>query len=246
MARHYALNPLLRWDLSKVLHLIDQEKYFLLHAPRQTGKTTCLEALRDHLNREGTYRCVYVNLEAGQAARNDITAAMTAIFRELALEAQDQLQDSWVEENWRTILEQDKALSALGSLLRGWCLHNPKPLVLLFDEIDSLVGLSLISVLRQLRLGYPKRPIRFPNSVVLCGLRHLRDYRMQLGDEGEYLVKGGSPFNIHSKSLRLGDFSLHDIETLYGQHTQETGQQFAADVCPRVFELTRGQPWLVN
>ncbi|MEM7403396.1 MAG: ATP-binding protein, partial [Myxococcota bacterium] len=96
------------------------------------------------------------------------------------------------------------------------------------------------------RLGYPKRPNRFPNSVVLCGLRHLRDYRMQLGDEGEYLVKGGSPFNIHSKSLRLGDFSLHDIETLYGQHTQETGQQFAADVYPRVFELTQGQPWLVN
>ncbi|MEM7402823.1 MAG: ATP-binding protein, partial [Myxococcota bacterium] len=165
---------------------------------------------------------------------------------ELALEAQDQLQDSWVEHNWRTVLQQDRALSALGSLLRGWCLHNPKPLVLLFDEIDSLIGLSLISVLRQLRLGYPKRPDRFPSSVVLCGLRHLRDYRMELGDEGEYLVKGGSPFNIHSDSLRLGDFSQDDITTLYAQHTQETGQRFAAGVCERVFELTQGQPWLVN
>ncbi|MEM7588731.1 MAG: ATP-binding protein [Myxococcota bacterium] len=243
---HYILDPLSRWDLSEVLTLIHQKKYFLLHAPRQTGKTTCLKALRDHLNEAGSYRCVYVNVEAGQAARNDIEAAMAAIFRELALEAQDQLQDQWPEEHWRTILQQDKALSALGSLLRGWCLHNPKPLVLLIDEIDSLLGLSLISVLRQLRLGYPKRPDRFPNSIVLCGLRHLRDYRMELGEEGEYLVKGGSPFNIHSESLRLGGFSLRDIQTLYAQHTQETDQRFEEGVCKRVFELTRGQPWLVN
>ena len=32
--------------------LIAQQKYFLLHAPRQTGKTTCLLALADYLNRE--------------------------------------------------------------------------------------------------------------------------------------------------------------------------------------------------
>ncbi|MEM7496205.1 MAG: ATP-binding protein, partial [Myxococcota bacterium] len=245
-AKHYALDPLSRWDLAEVLEHIEQEKYFLLHAPRQTGKTTCLKALRDHLNQAGGYRCVYVNVETGQAARNDIEAAMAAVFRELALEAQDQLQDHWPEDHWRVILQQDKALSALGSLLRGWCLHNPKPLVLLIDEIDSLVGLSLISVLRQLRLGYPKRPDRFPSSIVLCGLRHLRDYRMELGEEGEYLVKGGSPFNIHSDSLRLGDFSQEDVKILYAQHTQETGQQFADGVCDRVFELTQGQPWLVN
>ncbi|MEM7403249.1 MAG: ATP-binding protein, partial [Myxococcota bacterium] len=101
LAEHYILDPLMRWNLPEVLTLIDQKKYFLLHAPRQTGKTTCLKALRDYLNHAGHYRCVYVNVEAGQAARNDIEAAMAAVFRELALEAQDQLQDSWVEHNWR-------------------------------------------------------------------------------------------------------------------------------------------------
>jgi len=56
--RHYCLPLLERWDLAEVLSLIDQEKYFLLHAPRQTGKTSCLLALMARLNREGCYRAV--------------------------------------------------------------------------------------------------------------------------------------------------------------------------------------------
>ncbi|MEM7589833.1 MAG: ATP-binding protein, partial [Myxococcota bacterium] len=39
---------------------------------------------------------------------------------------------------------------------------------------------------------------------------------------------------------------LQDVCTLYGQHTQATGQQFEKGVYERVFELTQGQPWLVN
>jgi len=42
---HYCLPPLERIDLKAVLRLIEAKKYFLLHAPRQTGKTTCLLAL---------------------------------------------------------------------------------------------------------------------------------------------------------------------------------------------------------
>ena len=66
---HYYLPPLQRWDLDEVLMLIEQKKYFLLHAPRQTGKTSCLLALVEHLNCEGRYRAVYANLETAQAAR---------------------------------------------------------------------------------------------------------------------------------------------------------------------------------
>ncbi len=42
---HYCLPPLHRWNLDGVLALIDQKKYFALHAPRQTGKPTCLSRL---------------------------------------------------------------------------------------------------------------------------------------------------------------------------------------------------------
>ncbi len=46
---HYCLPPLERFDLEELLYLIDQKKYFVLHAPRQTGKTTCLLAHLDQL-----------------------------------------------------------------------------------------------------------------------------------------------------------------------------------------------------
>ncbi len=118
--------------------------------------------------------------------------------------------------------------------------------MVLIDEIDALVGDTLIAFLRQLRLGYPDRPRYFPQSIVLCGMRHLRDYRMELGPKADEVFTEGSPFNINSESLRLGDFSQEDIQALYTQHTQETGQRFEEDVYKRVFEFTQGQPWLVN
>jgi predicted AAA+ superfamily ATPase len=58
---HYCLPPLERFDLAEVLSLIDQKKYFVLHAPRQTGKTSTMLALMDYLNQAGKYRCLYIN-----------------------------------------------------------------------------------------------------------------------------------------------------------------------------------------
>jgi len=69
---HYCLPPLTRFDLPEVLTLISQKKYFVLHAPRQSGKTSCMLALREYLNNSGEYRSLYVNVEAAQAAREDV------------------------------------------------------------------------------------------------------------------------------------------------------------------------------
>ncbi|MEM7494786.1 MAG: AAA-like domain-containing protein, partial [Myxococcota bacterium] len=246
-ADHYALDPLGRWDLSEVLGHIDRKKYFLVHAPRQTGKTTCIKALAAYLNQQGKFRCVYVSVEQGQAARQDLAQGIRCVLDELGMAASLQLQDDFVMEHWKNTLEYVGAANALLYVLTEWCDQGPKPLVLLMDEIDALVGNTLIAVLHQLRTGYCDRDTApFPQSVVLCGMRHLRDYRMELGEEGKEVLSEASPFNINSESLRLGDFSQDDVKTLYAQHTQETGQRFEQGVCERVFELTQGQPWLVN
>ncbi|MEM7495600.1 MAG: AAA-like domain-containing protein [Myxococcota bacterium] len=246
-AKHYTLDPLHRWDLPEVLGHIDRERYFLVHAPRQTGKTTCLQALAKYVNRQGRLHCVYVSAEQGQAARQDVDKGVWSLLREIALSASLQLQDDFVRRNLRTIFEEAGAANACRELLTMWCQQSPKPLVLLLDEIDALVGNTLIAVLRQLRAGYCARDMMpFPHSIVLCGMRHLRDYRMELGEEGKQVLSEASPFNINSESLRLGDFSRDDIANLYAQHTDETGQKFGDGVRERVFELTQGQPWLVN
>ena len=122
---------------------------------------------------------------------------------------------------------------------------DPRPLVLLIDEIDALVGDTLLAVLRQLRTGYVDRPARFPHSIVLCGVRDVRDYRIHSSAE-ERLVLGGSAFNIKSESLRLGDFSEQEIRALLAQHTAATGQPFTEEALALVRTRTAGQPWLVN
>jgi len=242
---HYFIEPLERIDLEEILRLIDQKKYFVLHAPRQTGKTSLLLALMEYLNALETYKCLYVNVEAAQAARGDIDKGMQAIMSTLADDALDHLGDPFLKENWRAVLDENGALSALKSLLSLWSKQSEKPIVLFLDEVDSLVGDTLISLLRQLRTGYTLRPKGFPQSIILCGVRDVRDYRIH-SDMENTIITGGSAFNVKAKSLRMGNLNIDEIKKLYMQHTVETGQVFEDDIFPLVWDLTEGQPWLVN
>ena len=242
---HYAIQPLDRMDVDELLSLIRTKRYFVLHAPRQTGKTSALIALRDLLNRGevGHFRCVNVNVEPAQVARDDVARGIRAVLSGLAMNAR-RLGDGYPDEVWPDVLAKAGPEDALKELLARWCVANPTPLVLLVDEIDSLVGDTLLSVLRQLRAGYEHRPEGFPQSVVLCGVRDIRDYRIR-SSTGE-VIAGGSPFNVAAKSLRMGDFTEAETRALMAQHTEETGQRFSAAALEAVWTQTRGQPWLVN
>ena len=243
--KHYCLSPLDRFDLTEILDLIAAEKYFLLHAPRQTGKTSCLLVLMEYLHEQGTYRALYANIEGAQAARENVEQGITTVVQDIALWARDLSGDDEALSIARKTLAETTPTSALGAFLTTWCKAAPKPTVLLLDEVDALVGDTLISLLRQLRAGYPKRPGLFPQTVVLCGVRDIKDYRIHSSAEGA-VVTGGSAFNIKAASLRLGDFTQPETSALLRRHTEETGQMFEPGAVDRVWEYTRGQPWLVN
>jgi hypothetical protein len=129
--------------LPQVQRIIDQQGYFVLHAPRQTDKTTAMIALAKTLT--------------------------------------------------------------VGAALTLWSQRSPRPLALFIDEIDSLQDSVLISVLRQLRDGYPTRPKGFPQSLALVGLRDVRDYKVASG--GSDRLNPASPFNIKIKSLTMQTFT---------------------------------------
>ena len=116
--------------------------------------------------------------------------------------------------------------------------------MLFLDEVDALVGDTLISLLRQIRAGYAQRPQAFPQSLVLCGLRDIQDYRIHRSD-GE-IITGGSAFNIKAESLRLGNFSAAEVRGLFEQHSAATGQSFDEAIFTELWQDTCGQPWLVN
>jgi len=243
--KHYTLPPLARLDWEDLDALIHQERYFILHAPRQTGKTSALLALMEQLNAEDLYRCCYVNVEGAQAAREDVFRGIRAILSRLAETARIYLGDHWLLDHVFQILDQVGAEDALGIALGRWAEHSDKPIVLLVDEIDTLIGDTLISVLRQLRAGYPQRPARFPSTVILCGVRDVRDYRIH-SSRDKAIITGGSAFNIKAESLRLGNFSEAEMRELLAQHTAETGQRFEEPALADFWQLTHGQPWLVN
>ena len=241
--KHYCLSPLERINLTEVLSLIGQEKYFVLHAPRQTGKTSALLALRDYLNIEGRYRCLYVNFEVAQGYRERINEGMTALLQEISGQARLALRDNTADAIVRDLIQL--GAPSLSEFLNRWCSATSQPTILFIDEIDALVGDLLITVLRQLRAGYPHRPQAFPQSVILCGVRDVRDYRIH-SSQSQEIITGGSAFNIKAVSLRLGDFTQPEVERLLLQHTAETGQAFEPDALATVWHLTQGQPWLVN
>lgn len=243
--KHYFIPH--RLNEPEIRQLIDQNKYFILHAPRQSGKTTGLLQFVKMLNSEGQYKALYVNFEAGQSARSNVVEGMSSILKALKMRILNTFGES--DPGYQLLIKDEHSQritgSSLNEFLNYWAARSDKRLVLFIDEIDSLVGDTLIAVLRQLRAGYTDRPANFPQSVCLVGVRDVRDYRIY-SDEMGTMVLGGSAFNIKAESLTLPDFSLEQVKNLYEQHTVETGQKFTEDAITYAFEQTQGQPWLVN
>lgn len=194
-AEHYCILPLERIDLDRILDLIQRRKYFILHAPRQAGKTSALRSIQDLLNSGAhrPYRCLYLNVEAGQTAREDVARGMGAIFTVLAEQTFRTFGDRFVERAGDRILAQGRPDSALYRLLTQWSAADSRPLVLLVDGIDALVGDTLHSVLRQLCSGYDQRPSNYPHSIILCGVRDIPDYRISTSSAG-HEIAGGTVF----------------------------------------------------
>jgi hypothetical protein len=240
-AKHYIIDAASR--LHGVEELIDMEQYFVIHAARQSGKTTYLLNLKDRLNASGEYYALYCSLESMQGItdpENGIPEIVKTI--KYAIDMSDiPNKNAFARDadygNYTNVLNMSLAL---------FCKQLDKPLVMLFDEADCLSEGTLITFLRQLRYGYNIRSqYPFVHSVALVGMRNIRDYKAKVRPESETLGSA-SPFNIVAKSLVLKNFTRDEIGELYKQHTDETGQIFEEDAVELIYRQTQGQPWLVN
>jgi hypothetical protein len=237
---HYFLPPEVRLRQADLERYIGQKLYWVLHAPRQTGKTTFLQTWMRQLNASEKVVACYVSVERCQGIP-DIERAIPAVCSAI----RDYAKDFGVPIPERPAVDTDPA-SLLTEIVKNWSeLVAPKPLVVLFDEVDTLEGSALVSFLRQLRGGFASRGVgRFPVSVALVGMRDLRDYLTQSKDGAS--INPGSPFNIKQDSATLANFSRQDVVDLLGQHTTETGQVFLPQAVEAIWYWTQGQPYLVN
>ena len=225
-----------------VLRLIEAKLYFLIHAPRQTGKTTFLHQLAHRLNREGDYVAVVCSLESAGYPSITVEDANEAFIRSIHRMADYFLDPSLLPPD---PVHFPKHTHLFGQYLTEWCKALPRPLVLLLDEVDALYDDVLISTLRQLRDGFQTRPRNFPQSVALVGLRDIREYRLRARADNPS-IGSGSPFNVKAESFFLPVFSREEVRGLLDQHTQDTGQVFSQEVFEKLYSFSGGQPWLTN
>ncbi|KYF58136.1 hypothetical protein BE04_08905 [Sorangium cellulosum] len=151
---HYMLPAAER--LPEAPALVEQASYFVVHAPRQTGKTTTLRALAEELTASGRHAALHFSCETGETAGDDYAAAQRAILDTIRKRAEQALPAE--------LRPPASDTGLLVAALSAWAEACPRPLALFFDEIDALRGQGLLSVLRQLRSGFPERPDHFSGS----------------------------------------------------------------------------------
>lgn len=228
--------------LPEARSLVKQGLFFVLHAPRQSGKTTLLNTLARALNEEGRFTALVISVEHLRPV-NDVSRGILSIVHGIHVDSQIRLSEAEHAPDPAPFAQEP--LSALLDYLRAWSAACPKPTVLFIDEIDCLPADLLLSVLGQLRMGYAARPAPFLHSLALVGLRDVRDFRVKLRPDADSMGTS-SPFNVKSDSLTLRNFTEDEVAELYLQHTADTGQVFEPGAIVEAYRCSEGQPWLVN
>jgi hypothetical protein len=229
--------------------MVEGEYYFVLHAPRQSGETTFIQALTDEINAEGRRYALNCSLASLRGIEDDAKAMdrTAAIINDAALCSR--------ASALKTLAFPDDSISLsdagvkIKKTLRRLRVNLDKDLVVFFDEADCMAGPALITFLAQIRDGYLERHLsdetNFPSSLALVGMRDVRDYVVQVRPDDQSIGLA-SPFNVKKKSLTLADFTREEIGALYSQHTEATGQVFDEEAVERAWYWSEGQPWLVN
>ena len=239
--KHYTIDVSMR--LKDAERLMDAGQYLVIHAAPQCGKTTYLRDRANRFNAGGRYYAVYCPLkDIGKA-----TEPREAVPEIIKIMKNDlEISNNPFESDFAARPDYDNFAGVLNIELTLFCMKLKKPLIILFDDADLLSDDSLIALLRQIRDGYNNRfVVPFVHSVVLSGVRNIRDYKSRLRPYRESLGIN-SPFNIFAETLRMNNFLREELVNLYGQHTKETGQQFEVSAINHVYKWTRGQPWMVN
>ena len=250
--KHYMIPALER--VPDVARLIAREQSFVIHAARQSGKTTALMALVAEINRKAEMRAVYFTLESAQRYPDPQKGIPRIVLAMRSGLLQHRIFGEWAKSLTVLETENGSVVSGLGvkDFLSAMAMVSDLPLAVFFDEVDCLSDDTLITFLRELRDGVvnsrsidPDSYFPFPVSLALVGMRDIRGYKARVRP-GSASLGSASPFNIITEDYKLRNFTAEEVAQLYTQHTEATGQVFEDAAKEEAYRLTCGQPWLVN
>lgn len=174
--------------LPEVPRLIAQQSTFVIHAPRQSGKTTAILEMAAALTAEGRYAAAVVSAEVGAPFGDDPATAEQCLMIEwrMAIAAQLPPEIAPPPGSLADVL-------TIGQSLSQWTMSSPRPLVVFVGEIDApLTPVNLQShldarpALGQVVDSFVCRSCQASASVsCLQVLSHLQRPELGMSDGGE-------------------------------------------------------------
>lgn len=237
--QHYVLDAQER--LPQVKALVAQPGCFWVYGPCQTGKSTTMRLWAMSLTKRGKYAALVVSAASLALTESGNGGDSGAIAEEAFLyelrEAAYRLPEDCQPPEWGYQLAGQQIRAAL----TAWAEACPRPLLLFIDDMDALKEPLLLSLLRQLESGFNQhRP--FPQSMALIGLQDINHRAVN----GPLPTSAQCFHRMRTATLAVQNFTLEEVANVYQTHTDVTGQLFTLEAVDRAFELTYGQPWLVN
>jgi len=196
--------------------LINDERYFTIWAPRQTGKSTFFRQMADKLVENG-YKVAHINFENYKSASLD--SFTYTLFGE-------------IRNQWGIDFTKEKEISKVFQLISE---HKDQKLVLIIDEVEGINPEYFGEFLHSIRNVYHSRQSHSLKSVILVGVSNIVGV----------VSDNASPFNI-SDNLNVPYFTDTEVFDLLGQHETETTQKFEEKVKQKIIQITANQPGLVN
>ncbi len=240
--RHYVVSR--TEEIADFIERIEEGRYIVLFAPRQTGKTTFFRLALDVLiTMSSIYFPIQLNFEAYKnlapadfydtfykRVRKEIervfqkrghapSAALMAFLDSMKLTNHILMMEFF--ETFEDFLKQQ---------------YSEQKVVLIVDEFDGIPQAVLSDFLHSLRDIYLSDDRRCPHSVGIVGVKSITQLNYD---------RSVSPFNIQDE-FHLPNFTREQVQELIGQYTDEVGQAFAPEVIDALHRQTAGQPFLVN
>lgn len=238
-ALHYILPAASR--VAEARALVDQGAYFVLRAPGRTGKTTALRALAAELTSEGRFAALLCSAAVAAPARADLVLVQDALLSALRIAAEQDLPPALRPATFPASADATRLWEGISV----WAQVCPRPLVLFFDDLDTLHGAALESVLRQIEAGFSRRPGHFPWSIGLLSRFDLRTTPSHAPDASDSPISTG-PFERSWSSRLVPPFTENEVRALYAEHFDRADQSVSSEAIAFVHEASAGHPFLVQ
>ena len=232
-------------ELTEFIKRVKEGRYIVLFAPRQTGKTTFFQRAVAALTAEDlTYFPIQLNFEIYvdcdrsefyEFLTKQICKEIERVFQERGAALDATLKHFLDNAQITNHLSMMEFFEQVQRFLKDG--ENWQKVVLIIDEFDGIPTSALKGFLHAFRHTYvTDTTFQCPHSLGIVGVKSIAqlDYDRSV-----------SPFNIHD-DFALPNFTLTQVQELFGQYTAEVGQAFAPEVSEAIHKQTGGQPFLVN